>query len=220
MMRERNLSKKIVQTLLCVSYSIFPPLWLAGQQPATLPDWKVNEASLNQLETASSVDEFSIRPPKGYSLQKRTGPHGSKMAAWAGPPRVDGTRPQVMVMTAMLPPDELKKYNLDQALDELVSSLSYGRKEWTRTATEKGLVNGLIFGRTRWSGLDLHTGWKMHGFVYVAIVGKTVIQLSSQDLEPHHEESLKLAELSLLTFKSRSRAVSNIASSQSNKNGI
>lgn len=125
-----------------------------------------------------------------------------------------------MLFTVRLPPAELKKYDLEQALDELVASLSYQRRNWTRTVTEKGLINGLTFVRTRWNGQDLPTGLKMHGLVYVAIVGETLIQLSSQDIEPHHVEALKLAELSILTLERSSRAVLNRSSSQGDTNGI
>ncbi len=117
-----------------------------------------------------------------------------------------------MLLTVTLPHEELKKYNLEQALDELAASHSHRRKDWARTVTEKGLINGLIFVRTR-NGLDLSTSLKMHGFIYVAILGKTVIQLSSQDIEPHHEEALKLAESSVLTFESSSRSLLNRSSS-------
>jgi hypothetical protein len=106
-----------------------------------------------------------------------------------------------MVLTVKLPPVELQKYKLEQALDELVASLRAQRRNWTRTTTEKGLINGLIFVRTRWKGEDLSIGFKLYGFVYVAIVGDTLIQLSSQDVEPHHEEALKLAESSVFTFE-------------------
>lgn len=220
MFRRRNLSRRIVPIVLCISWSIFPQLSLLGQQTAKLPDWKANEALLDQLEAAISVHKFSIPPPKGYSFQTRLGPDGSKATAWTGPPRSDGTRPHVMLLTFTLPPEELRKHNLEQVLDELLASIRQRRKDWTRTATEKGLIHGLTFVRTRWNGRDLSTGLKMHGFIYVAIVGETVIQLSSQDIEPHHEQALKLAELSVLTFEGSSRAGLNRASCQGNTNGI
>jgi hypothetical protein len=41
----------------------------------------------------------------------------------------------------------------------------------------------------------------MHGFNYVAMDGDKVIQLSSQDVAPHHRGALELAETAVLTFK-------------------
>jgi hypothetical protein len=41
----------------------------------------------------------------------------------------------------------------------------------------------------------------MHGFQYVARSGPNFLQISSQDVEPLHKESLKLAEAAELTLK-------------------
>ena len=199
--RRQFTRRRVVQTAFYISCSIVSQLSISGQHVAKLPDWTATESLTGQLEAPDTVDKFTIRPPKGYSPQTRSGPHGSNITAWVGPPRSDGTRPQVMVLTVKLTAEELQRYNLEQALDELVSSLRAQRRNWTRTTTEKGLINGLIFVRTRWKGEDLSIGFKLYGFVYVGIVGDTLIQLSSQDVEPHHEEALKLAESSVLTFE-------------------
>lgn len=199
--RRQFIRPRIVPTALYISCSLISQLSLSGQQDAKLPHWNSKEALTSELDAAHTIDKFTIRPPKGYLPETRLGPHGSKATAWAGSPRSDGTRPQVMVLTAKLPAEELQKYNLEQALDELVSSLRAHRTNWTQTTTEKGLINGLTFVRTRWKGVHPSNGFKMSGFVYVAIVGDTLIQLSSQDVEPHQEEALKLAESSVLTFE-------------------
>ncbi len=39
--------------------------------------------------------------------------------------------------------------------------------------------------------------------MYVTKDGSTVIQITSQDVEPHHEHALKLAEAAALTFKGK-----------------
>jgi hypothetical protein len=41
----------------------------------------------------------------------------------------------------------------------------------------------------------------MRGFMYVAIDGNQFIAISSQDVVPHDEEALKLAETAALTFR-------------------
>ena len=106
-----------------------------------------------------------------------------------------------MILIFTLPPEELKKP--EQALDIFMERLSVDKKEWQLTHTEQGLVNGLRFVRARWSGMHTPTEYKMHGFNYLIVAGREVIQLSSQDVKPHHKEALRLAEASALTFKKR-----------------
>jgi hypothetical protein len=218
-MRRLNSRKRIVVTVLGISCGIFSSPPLLGRQTAKLPEWKANQALLSQLENAIRVDGFSIRAPKGYSLQTRSGPNGSKVAAWVGPQRADGTRGQVMLLTVTLPPEELKHYNLEQVLNELITGLSDRRKDWTQTAAEKGLINGLRFVRTRWSGRNLSNDVAMKGFVYVAIAGETIVQLSSQDVESN-EEALKLAESSILTFENGHKSAFNRGSRPGKTHGI
>lgn len=198
---QQLIRRQLFLAALFISCIVPPQFSLAAQEDTKLPKWNAAEPLLSQLEADHAIDKFTIRTPKGYSPQTRPGPHGSIATAWAGPPRADGTRPQVMVLTVRLPLEELQKYNLAQALDELVSSLRARRRNWTQTATEKGLINDLVFVRTRWKAEDLSSGLKMHGFVYVAFIDDMLVQLSSQDVEPHHEAALKLAEASILTFK-------------------
>ncbi|HEY5885458.1 MAG TPA: hypothetical protein VIT88_12265 [Pyrinomonadaceae bacterium] len=198
---QQLIRRQLFLAALFISCIVVSQLSLRAQEKTNLQKWNAAEPLLSQLEADCAIDNFAIRPPKGYSPQTRPGPHGSIATAWAGPPRSDGTRPQVMVLTVRLTPEERQKYRLEQALDELVSSLRARRKDWTMSATEKGLINGLVFVRTRWQGEDLTSGLKMHGFVYVAFVDDMLVQLSSQDVEPHHEAALKLAESSVLTFK-------------------
>ena len=187
--------------LLSILITVVPENVLSRQQQPELQTWSLQEPNTTKLGPAESVDTFSIRPPKGYVAQTRPGPRGSKMTAWVGPQRSDGTSPQLMVLTLQLQPDEMANYKLEQTLEELVGALSVERKNWKRTATEKGMINGLLFARTRWQGDDVAIGLAMRGFVYVAIAGNKLIQISSQDVEPHYERALRLAESSALTFE-------------------
>jgi hypothetical protein len=62
----------------------------------------------------------------------------------------------------------------------------------------------VTFLRSRWSGADANNAnQKMHGAIYVAIDGKTYIQIMTQDVEPHHEEALEIGEAAILTFKKK-----------------
>lgn len=193
--------RQLLSTALFIFCIVVPQLSLSAQQEVKLQKWNAAELLISQLETDHAIDTFTIRPPKGYSPETRPGPNGSMATGWAGQPRADGTRPQVMVFRVKLPAAELQKYTVETALDELLFSLRIKRRHWTRTTPEKGLINGLVFARTRWKGEDIASGFTLHGFVYVAILNDTLVQLSSQDVEPHHEAALKLAEASVLTFK-------------------
>lgn len=196
-----KIRQKIFLAILFILCSIFLVQTLYSQKPSKLPTWKSNKALLNQLDSAKEIEGFLINPPKDYTRLTELGPEGSKITGWAGLPRPDKTRAQLVILTFTLPKEELKMYNLEQILDELVASAGQQRKDWQRMPTEKGLINGLLFARTRWSGTDIRLGRKMYGFNYVTLVGEKVIQLSSQDIEPHHKEALELAEASAFTFK-------------------
>ena len=202
MCRRTPIRRLIGRLSISAAFFIFltiVPVHSHGEQEK-FPAWSLDEAHTTRLAPAEEFDKFSIRPPKGYSLQTRPGPRGSKLRAWVGPPRSDGTSPQLMVLTLQLQPDELQKYTLEQTLDELISALSFQRKNWTRSATEKGMINGLVFARSRWHGEDETIG-RMRGFVYVALAGDTLIQISSQDVEAHNERALRVAESSAFTFE-------------------
>jgi len=89
----------------------------------------------------------------------------------------------------------------EQYLDRWLDRLKQRRTNWSQTPIERGRINGLSFIRIHWSGTDPDNQAKLHGFVYVAKDGPKYIQIRSQDVEAHHEQSLKIAETAALTFK-------------------
>ncbi len=90
---------------------------------------------------------------------------------------------------------------LEAALDSFLGGVQRRRVNWQRTAPEVVQVSGLTFARARWSGTEPNSGTRMHGLMYVAVDGRNIIQLSSQDVEPHHDAALRLAEAAVLTFQ-------------------
>jgi hypothetical protein len=72
---------------------------------------------------------------------------------------------------------------------------------FTRAEHEDGAINGTAFRRTRWSGES--SGRKLKGIVYSAIVGQTLVILSTQDVELHVEPSLRIGEATIMTFKAK-----------------
>lgn len=169
--------------------------------PPTAAAWPPSKALVSQLAPAAVAGAYQIQPPKGDTRENQAGPDGSAIAAWAGPPRADGTRPYVMLLMMSPPAGEGNKYTLVQVAAKLLAGVQRRRKDWKQTPPETGTVNGLTFVCTRWSGKDAVTGRAMQGFSDVAHDGKSFIQLSSRDADPHSKTSLPLAEASALTFK-------------------
>jgi hypothetical protein len=177
-------------------------LTLAGQDPAKrpLPTWMPSKPLLAQLAPEEAMPGFRLRPPKGYTLQRQEQGPGQRFA-WVGPVRRDGTRPHLMAVLLTPPPGDEKKYTAEQALDRFLAAIQGRRQEWRRTASEQGLVNGRVFVRAHWSGVEPSTQRQVRGFSYVAMDGRKIVELSSQDVAPHDKEALKLAEAAALTFR-------------------
>jgi hypothetical protein len=171
-----------------------------GSQNTPLATWAPDRTLLSRLAPAVSLSGFQLRPPDGYTLQKQV--HGSgRIFTWIGPPRQDGTRPYLMVSVLTPPSGVRNRYTAEGALDMMLAGVQRRRVDWKRSAAEHGRVNGLEFVRSRWSGVERTTQQKMHGFSYVTVKGSTIIQISSQDVEPHEQSALRLAEAAALTFR-------------------
>jgi hypothetical protein len=163
--------------------------------------WSPDAALLEQLGPIADVDGYQVRPPQDYAFSPPPAtPPGVKGFGWKGTPREDRTAPQLIVGLTSRPPGEAD-VALEQYLEEMLGGVQRRRTDWTQTPAERGQVNGLTFVRARWSGTDPERQQKMHGFMYVAKDGSTVIHISSQDVEPHHPDALRLAEAAALTFK-------------------
>jgi hypothetical protein len=170
------------------------------------PTWKPAPALLSRLDAPFTVGRFELRPPKGYVLQRQTGPAQTQALGWVGPARDNGVRPYLMLGIVTVPATEAGKHSVEQSLDKFLQSIQKSRgQDWKRNATEHGTVNGLPFVRARWSGSLPKSPFKVHGFNYVTLVKGQVIQLSSQDVEPDQREPLALAEAAALTFKRTTR---------------
>ncbi len=179
-----------------------PPLPKPAAAPK-LPVWQPDPTLVEQLGPYEDIDGFQIRPPKGYqSMQVPGAPAGAKVVAWAGPERADGTRPSVQLML-LSPPPEAPIYTIEQVLDSSLRNTKKRRSEWQQTATESGQVNGIAFVTASWQGTITEVGMKGHGVEYAGKEGATIIQLKTQDVEPHHGEALKLGIAAILTFRKK-----------------
>lgn len=163
----------------------------------------------NSLFTAAQTFEcngyhFQLKLPEGYQLQTQEGPLNMKAMAWVGPPREDGVRPYVMitVMSLPAPPEGQEQIKAEAVLEKFLTGIKNRRQDWKQSPARKQEINGLTFLRADWEGIETKSELKMHGFNLATIDRQFVVQLSSQDVEPHHTKGLQLAEASIATFKS------------------
>src|SRR5205085_9299363 len=143
--------------------------------------WQSDRALASQLDAAVKVEGYSVRPPKGYRMQRGNGPEGVKAFAWVGAPRADRTWPSLMLNLILPPPGEAGKHTIEELADQLLAGVKRRRANWQQSKTEKGLVNAVPFARIRWTGTEPTLQRQMQGFIYVALDGSTVVQMASQD---------------------------------------
>jgi hypothetical protein len=184
--------------LMLISVSLIAAF--ASGQPKDTPIWKPDKKIASGLGALVDLEEFQLNVPKQYQPVKQPGPEGSMAVAWVGRKRSDGTHPSIMVATTRLSSEQRSHLSLENALDVFLAGIEKTRKDWNRTAAERGKVNGVTFVRARWSGTELTTEKMMHGFSYVTIDKGLLVQISSQDVEPYDKETLGLAEAAALTF--------------------
>jgi hypothetical protein len=165
--------------------------------------WKPDPALLGDLGEEVEVGDYRIRPPRDYRrlpAVSAQGRPGDSVYIWLGPARADGAVPRLRVLLLTPPPGEADN-DLEDILDKFLKGAREHWRAWIQESVEAGRVNGLKFVRTRWSGISIATGQPTRGFIYLARDGETVIQISSQDVEPDHEQPLRLAETAALTFR-------------------
>lgn len=174
-------------------------------QPLVETRWEPDAKLLESLAPAANAGAFQVRPPVGYNALPANAnlPPGVKAFVWAGPKRADQTAPQLMLLVMTPPAEEVKELSLEQFAIRMLDGVKRNRDGWAITPFERGQVNGITFTRTMWSGTDKTSKKMMRGVLYIAKDGAQYLQASSQDVEPHAEAALKLAEAAILTLKKR-----------------
>jgi hypothetical protein len=163
----------------------------------TVVKWTPEQAMLNKLGDPQPCGRYMLRTPRGYTLQTTPGPDGSVGYAWATKPRHDSTRAYILVFVGTNAAND----SLSDLLDAFIAGVRERRNDVKESTVETGTINDLTFARAYWAGIEPTLGVKMHGFVYVAQDGPTILEISSQDVEPYSKASLRLAEASALTFR-------------------
>ena len=154
-----------------------------------------------KLGTFQPCDAYELRPPKGFTLIMKPASESTTGCAWISPVRKDGTRGYVMVVFATPSPEELQTHTLTDVLNHFVAGIGERRTGFKTSTVSLGTIDGITFARTYWSGADSSTGAKMHGFVYAAVDGPTVLEISSQDFDRYSKTSLPRAEASARSFR-------------------
>jgi hypothetical protein len=128
-------------------------------------------------------------------------PPGMRFFAWGGTKRPDTTAPVFNVMVGTPPPGE-RIGTPDQALaDWIEASRRNHLSNWRETPFSNVEINGLTFTYKRWSGINAKSGLQIHGIAFLAMDGKNVIIIASQDVVWHHEEALKISESAAASFR-------------------
>ena len=148
------------------------------------------------------IEGYLVRPPLGYpKVAPKTAPTGAKNFFWGGTKRADGMAPVFAITIGTMPRNE-RPPTLDQALREFLGGFQRANATgWATTPFSEVRINDLVFVQTRWSGMNAKSGRKTHGFSFLAMDGGNAIVIYSQDVEPHHEEALKLSESAAASFR-------------------
>ncbi len=193
----RKLVLLLMAVLLC---GLVLPVSQAADE-RKLPKWLPDKTQLTLLEVGSKVGRYQLRAPKGYQPQARPAYATLTGCTWTGTARDDNSRPYLMLLIFTPPAGAEDRFTLEQLFAQMLSTLSMKRDKWQQSPTEAGLVNGMMFLRAYWAGIDKDSGHPMKGFCYMAQDGKTFVQLSSQEYEPHDKTALPLAEAAALTLQ-------------------
>ena len=177
--------------------------WLCVALPLraedAVPTWSPAPEQVAKLGSAEPIGTYRLRVPTGYTPLAVHGQVHSKISAWVGPVRDDGTHPYLLMITE--PRDE--ESDVRTVHDELIERLhgvAKMRIEWTHDAIESGVIGSYRFQRSHWQGLTPDRKWKVSGVLYVTADSRNYIVIASHDLEPYAGDSLPLAEAAAETF--------------------
>lgn len=146
----------------------------AVMQNIPLPDWSLRERDSSILGAMHSIPPFEIRLPASFRFIKSIENTETRRVShyWVGPIRNDETYAQFIVTFVDLSARDSKAPLLN-LFDAVLTGIEARRQEWSATAPEQGIINGLPFVRCSWSGVvssaarEGLAGRTMHGILYV-----------------------------------------------------
>jgi hypothetical protein len=167
-----------------------------------LAEWTADAAMLEKLapETVDPlVKKYRLRPPKGCDMmmgERRTRGQGEvELACVWGDPAKKRIVLSLVVVQALSPPND----RAEVAVAGWVNAFRPGVQNFRVGNVEQGLIGGIGFARIRWNA-DSDKG-KLHGIFYVGFDGNQTLSLYARAAEPEHEDTLRVAEAAILTWK-------------------
>jgi hypothetical protein len=106
-----------------------------------------------------------------------------------------------MIMVLTPPAVDASDTSTRDVIDKMFAGFKRQRDSWNETGWEEGEINQIPFVRKRWDGVDRRHQKMMYGFGYAAKIENQFVFIHSQDVEPHHEIALPLAEAAAMTFR-------------------
>ncbi|CAN5886216.1 hypothetical protein BH23PLA1_BH23PLA1_19570 [soil metagenome] len=158
-----KLRMALLTTLGLFAASIPLPSYCQQGQGGELPEWQPDEARVQQLADETRFEGWAIRPPRDY--QHRVTPDANeKRYLWAK--QGEGA---LVVIEANVPAGQVTP---EKALEAYLNMLKSRARNLNQSPFERGLVNGKVFLRTRFSaeGLPGVPG-SGFGFVYQTMEG-------------------------------------------------
>jgi len=167
--------------------------------------WRSNAAYSKLLAPPVSVNGYYVRPPLGFTFQKKQILSDAKIGYqcdWHGPTRADGTRPRFVLAVFNLRPGAVSQEDAEASLNSGLDAMNTDVKHYVHTDPEHGKANGMGFVRAYWKRdpNDPDDGKRFHGFQYEYVQGATSIVIIGSDVEPHDRSTLDLLEAAALTF--------------------
>lgn len=169
-------------------------------QPRIVETWQVDDAFVSQLSPRSKYIGFSIQPARGFGSTGARTSGRSQTNGWVGPKQENGVSAAV-ALTLVTPPNENEVPDLDESMRKFLDGIKKRRTNWEESETTYGEIDGAVFAKNSWTGVDKTQGVNMTGTIFVGIVNDKLVSISIQDAADNTENDLARAEASALTFR-------------------
>ena len=146
---------------------------------------------------------YTIQPPKEFTITPAPSdtPPVMKLLGLQGPRRDDGSAGMITI-TVLRPPMNERR-SLDEFHGKMLAGIQRRRTDWKASNPEKVEIHGVASLRTLWVGKNSANGSPMSGAIYSMLQGADYISISTQDVDPHSDATLKITEPSVRTFKKK-----------------
>jgi hypothetical protein len=164
--------------------------------------WDVPHKYQSKLGSVRQVQgkNYDLRAPSGWTEAGRGGP-GKTGVAFSAAPLPDKMQFFVQFMLFGNPIWKTDTQTPANYLTKRIqNNIAYQMTDFKMKAIETGMLHGMPFARTYFSGLDKTSNKKLHGFFYVGIDSYNVIEIMGTDEDTDKSNMLKVAEASALTF--------------------